>query len=343
MFWNIGTTSTQGAFPKGGALFFSLLLLGWLNLSEIFEACSGRPVIARQHSFAFYRPSAQMLSTIAIDIPLNLFQAVLWSISFYFLAQLHRSASAFFIYLLFVFLTCISLTSFFRATAALSPNFDTANRYCIIGLNIAIVFVGYVIPRDLMPSWFKWISYVQPLSFAFEALMANEFARYTMECAPASIIPQVAGATEAFQTCAVAGSTPGSTVVAGSAYIAQSFGYTYSHLWRNLGILLAYIIGYVVAAAIFSEIFDFAEPGGNTMTFIKTKEAKRAQRELRKPVDEEQKAVPQALNDTEAGSAVATQEKVEGITPSETVLTFKDICVTVDTVDGPKLLLDRGE
>lgn len=345
MFFNVGLDSTQGAFPKGGALFFSLLLLGWLNLSEIFEATSGRPVIARQHSFAFYRPSAQILSTIAVDIPINLFQAVLWSIAFYFLAQLHRSASAFFIYLLFVFLTTISLTSFFRAVAALSPNFDTANRYSIIGLNIAIVFVGYVIPRQLMPSWFKWISYVQPLSFSFEALMANEFSRYTMTCAPGSVIPQGAGVTEAFQTCALAGSTPGSILVNGSAYISQSFGYQYSHVWRNFGIVIAYTIFYIFAAAFFSEFFNYAEPGGNTMTFIKTKEAKRAQKEMQKSSDEEQMAVPPVLDEKNAKNAgvAGTDEKVEGITKSETVLTFKDVCVTVQTADGPRMLLDHGE
>lgn len=344
MFFNVGLYSTQGSFPKGGALFFSLLLLGWLNLSEIFEATSGRPVIARQHSFAFYRPSAQVLSTIAVDIPINLFQAVLWSICFYFLAQLHRSASAFFIYLLFVFLTTISLTSFFRAVAALSPNFDTANRYSIIGLNVAIVFVGYVIPRQLMPSWFKWISYVQPLSFSFEALMANEFSRYDMNCAPASIIPQGAGTSEAFQTCALAGSTPGSLLVNGSAYISQSFGYQYSHVWRNFGIVIAYTIAYIAAAAFFSEFFNYAEPGGNTMTFIKTKEAKRAQKEMRKSSDEEQNVVPPVLNEKPAGAGVnGTDEKVEGIAKSETVLTFKDVCVTVQTADGPRMLLDHGE
>lgn len=81
------------------------------------------------------------------------------------------------------------------------------------------------------------------------------------------------------------------------------------------------------------------------MTFVKTKEAKRAQRELRKSSDEEQKAVPPVLDEKNApaNGASGTDEKIEGIAESETVLTFKDICVTVQTADGPKMLLDHGE
>lgn len=165
-----------------------------------------------------------------------------------------------------------------------------------------------------------------------------------MNCAPASVIPQGAGTSEAFQTCALAGSTPGSLLVDGSAYIQQSFGYSYSHVWRNFGIVIAYTIGYIVAAAVFSEIFNYAEPGGNTTTFIKTKEAKRAQKELRKPNDEEQNAPPPVLDEKKAqAGGNSTDEKVEGIAKSETVLTFKDVCVTVQTADGPRMLLDHGK
>ena len=38
---------TSGAFSRGGALFFSILFLGWLQLSELLKAVSGRVVVAR--------------------------------------------------------------------------------------------------------------------------------------------------------------------------------------------------------------------------------------------------------------------------------------------------------
>jgi hypothetical protein len=38
---------TSGAFSRGGALFISILFLGWLQLSELMKAVSGRVVVAR--------------------------------------------------------------------------------------------------------------------------------------------------------------------------------------------------------------------------------------------------------------------------------------------------------
>lgn len=51
-------SNTEGAFSRGGALFFSILFLGWLQLTELMKAVSGRAVVARHKDYAFYRPSA---------------------------------------------------------------------------------------------------------------------------------------------------------------------------------------------------------------------------------------------------------------------------------------------
>lgn len=117
--------------------------LGWLELAEIFEAVGGRVIISRQSGYAFYRPGLIALARVFVDLPLIAFQATIWSIIFYFMAQLHRSASAFFIYYLFVILQAVTLSAFFKAVAALSPNFDTAIRFSVLALGIAIIYVGY--------------------------------------------------------------------------------------------------------------------------------------------------------------------------------------------------------
>ncbi len=41
------TLGTQGAFSRSGTLFMSSVFLGWLQLSELMRAVSGRTVIAR--------------------------------------------------------------------------------------------------------------------------------------------------------------------------------------------------------------------------------------------------------------------------------------------------------
>lgn len=64
--------NTSGAFSRGGAVFFSILFLGWLQLSELMKAVSGREVVKRHKDYAFYRPSAVVVARVVQDVPLIL-------------------------------------------------------------------------------------------------------------------------------------------------------------------------------------------------------------------------------------------------------------------------------
>jgi hypothetical protein len=47
VYWDIETTA-QGAFTRGGILFFALIFNGWLQFPELFDAHTNRPVLERQ-------------------------------------------------------------------------------------------------------------------------------------------------------------------------------------------------------------------------------------------------------------------------------------------------------
>lgn len=74
------STNTGGAFSRGGSLFFSILFLGWLQLSELMKAISGRAIIARHKDYAFYRPSAVVIGRVLQDIPMIFIQVIPFSI-----------------------------------------------------------------------------------------------------------------------------------------------------------------------------------------------------------------------------------------------------------------------
>lgn len=100
---------SSGSFPRGGAIFLGILFLGWLQLTELMKAVTGRPVVARQREYAFYRPAAVTLARVLTDLPVLLPQVLVFSIVMYFMCNLDRTASKFWIYTLFVYLTTIML------------------------------------------------------------------------------------------------------------------------------------------------------------------------------------------------------------------------------------------
>ena len=328
--------NTEGAFTRGGTGFFSIVFLGWLQLSELMKAVSGRVVIDRHRDYAFYRPSAVILARVLADFPLILTQVIPFTIIMYFLTGLDMTASKYFIYFLFVYITTICITALYRMFAALSPAIDDAVRFAGTALNLLIIFTGYAIPKPtLLDSkiWFGWLYFINPISYAFEAVLANEFADRTMACAAEELVPQGPGVLPQYQGCAISGAALGNTAVSGSAYIGTTYEYTRSHLWRNFGVVIAFTVLYILVTVLGSELFSFVGGGGGSLVFKKGSKTPTASR----------------IADVEKGgnagdsSASSSQETdpIPKMSGSESVFTWTNVEFSVPYDGGQRKLLNR--
>ncbi|SNX87363.1 related to ATP-binding multidrug cassette transport protein [Melanopsichium pennsylvanicum] len=351
---------SQGVFTCGGILLFACLFNGWLQLSESFEAVAGRPMLARHRQFAFYRPSAVVLARAITDIPFLAIQCFLSSIIIYFLSNLRRDAGAFWIFYVYCFLSSYSLTALYRMCAAFSPGFNEAIRFSVLSLNVLIIWVGYVLRRPQM-NWMIWLSYAQPISYAFEGFLANEI-NYPINCAPSQIVPFGQVRDPAYQTCSLTGSVTGSIVVSSADYLGTTFGYSRSHIGRNVGVMIAFSVLYLIPTVIGAEIMNFGGVGGGVTVFARTKaaEAKLAASLPAKYDDLEEKAAvvasrPESGSDTNGNitransPAASAGKKSNGSSnklatksaeelDKKAIFTWKDLSLTLPT--GRKLLDD---
>lgn len=337
--------NTSGAFSRGGALFFSILFLGWLQLSELMKAVAGRVVVARHREYAFYRPSAVAIARVLLDFPVLFVQVAIFGIIMYFMTNLDVDVSKFFIYELFVYTTTICITSLYRMFAALSPSIDDAVRFSGIALNLLIIYVGYVIPKQALISdtiWFGWLYYINPVSYAYEGVLTNEFSGRIMQCDPSMLVPSGPNIDPRYQSCALTGSVPGSPTVAGSAYLDTSFSYTRSHLWRNWGVVIAFCVLYILVTAIAAEVFSFTGAGGGAIIFKKTKKAKNIVQEESKDVDEEKTAPAAAIDSSNSSGTANEKDDIAGeIAQSTSVFTFENVEYTVPYQGGTRKLLNK--
>lgn len=343
--------NTEGAFSRGGALFFSILFLGWLQLTELMKAVSGRAVLARHREYAFYRPSAVNIARVLVDFPVILVQVILFGVIMYFMCNLDVTVGKFWIYLLFVYTTTICITSLYRMFASLSPTIDDAVRFSGISLNLLVIYTGYVIPKTQLLSdyiWFGWIYYINPISYAFEGVLTNEFSGRTMQCAPEELVPQGAGIDPAYQGCAITGAAVNAKFVSGSTYLATTYSYSRSHLWRNWAVVIAFAVLYILITVFATETFNFAAAGGGALIFKKTKHAKKALKE--EPAADEEKGVSSgdsgSSKKSTAGEESAKTEReeeqaLESITKSESIFTWQDVEYTVPYQGGERKLLNK--
>jgi ABC-type multidrug transport system permease subunit len=85
--------TTEGMYSRGGVLFYSSILLAWLQMSELEDAMQGRDILSRQKKFAFVRPSAVCLAQGLQDMVVSALLTFLYLIVLYFLSGLRSEVN----------------------------------------------------------------------------------------------------------------------------------------------------------------------------------------------------------------------------------------------------------
>ena len=335
LFFNLQPTAA-GAFPRGGTLFFLLLFNALLALAEQTAAFESKPILLKHKSFSFYRPAAFALAQTAVDVPLVLTQVLAFNTIVYFMANLARTASQFFIATLILWLVTMVAYAFFRAICAWCPTIDSATLFTGVAIQILVVYTGYLIPPMSMHPWFSWLRWINWIQYGFEALMANEFSSLELQCVPPYLVPQGPDVVPQHQSCALKGSIPGRTTVSGSDYIQTSFTYSRSHLWRNFGFLWAFFIFFVLLTCLGMEIMKPNAGGGAITVFKRGQVPKQVEASIdqgEKTSDEEAGPIIQTAGEEKAGDAMEQMAK------NETVVTFRNINFPIPYGKGDRQLL----
>ncbi|KAJ5133058.1 hypothetical protein N7448_007216 [Penicillium atrosanguineum] len=237
VFYNTPNTSSY-FFQKGAVLYFAVLMNALLTMNEIMQLYSQRPVVEKQHGYAFVHPFTEALASIVVDLPIKLVRISIFSIVLYFMANLRREPSQFFIFYLFLVFAVLTMSGIFRSLAALTKSIGQAMAFAGIMVLCIVVYTGFTLPQPYMHPWLSWIRWINPIYYTFEALIANEFHGREYDCS--AFIPSYGTGTSFI--CSAVGAVAGQRTVSGDAFIEQNYEYTYAHIWRNLGILIVFMI-----------------------------------------------------------------------------------------------------
>jgi ATP-binding cassette subfamily G (WHITE) protein 2 (SNQ2) len=194
-----------------------------------------------------------------------------------------------------------------------------------------------------MHPWLSWIRWINPVQYGFEALLSNEFYNLQIECVAPMLVPEGPNVSSQYQSCTIQGSQPGSTTVSGADYIMTAYSYTRAHLWRNIGIIIAFWIFFVVMTAIGME-FQKPNAGGGAVTVFKRDQAPKSVAKAIEANDTLQDEEKGELNitappiDKEIG-ALDSGESAKGVAANETVFTFQNVNYTIPYEGGERQLL----
>lgn len=169
------------------------------------------------------------------DMPYKIVNAIFFNLIIYFMPNLRREPGAFFFFLLVSFLLTLTMSMLFRTIASLSRTLAQAMAPTSILILAIVIFTGFVIPVDYMLGWCRWINWIDPVAYGFEALMINEFTNRNFTCSMLVPSGPELGYGEASginQACNAIGATLGEPLVNGDAYINTAFQYYAKNKWR---------------------------------------------------------------------------------------------------------------
>ncbi|KAJ5627684.1 ABC multidrug transporter C [Penicillium lividum] len=325
---------TSSFFSRGALLFFAVLLNAFSSALEILTLYAQRPIVEKQARYAMYHPFAEAVASMLCDMPYKLLNTVTFNVTLYFMTNLRREPGAFFVFLLFSFITTLTMSMIFRTIAASSRTLSQALVPAAILILGLVIYTGFTIPTRDMLGWSRWMNYIDPIAYGFESLMVNEFHGRKFLCEETSMVPSGGSYDSlslAHKICSTTGAQAGSQYVYGTDYISTSFEYYDSHKWRNLGIMFAFMIFFLTTYLVATEYISESKSKGEVLLFRRGQTPKHAE-----------------SGDVESSQVVSPAEKTNAdpevsaaIQRQTAIFQWQDVCYDIKIKSEERRILDH--
>jgi len=331
VFYNL-PSNTSSFYSRAALLFFAILMNAFGSALEILTLYAQRPIVEKHSRYALYHPSAEAFASMLTDMPYKVLNAITFNLVLYFMTNLRREPGYFFFFVLISFVLTLVMSMFFRSIASLSRSLDQALAPAAILILGLVMYTGFAIPPTYILGWAVWIRYINPVSYAFEALMINEFHDRDFPCV--NYVPMGPGYDNVSgnnHVCSTVGSKPGVDFVNGDNYINSAFNYYASHKWRNFGILWVFLIGLMLVYLGATEFITAKKSKGEVLVF------RRGHKTLKSKLTDD-------LEDVPAGRNVTAQNQSDDIAIIErqtAIFQWKDVCYDIKIKKEPRRILDH--
>ncbi|EKG12754.1 ABC transporter-like protein [Macrophomina phaseolina MS6] len=327
--FNGNKEATQGFRARMAALLFSVILNALVAIAEIQSLYEQRPIVEKHKSYAFYRPFTEAVGGLVADIPVKFFVAVVFNVTIYFLANLRGEAAQFFVYFLVTYMLVMTMTTLFRFIAASTKTISQALAIAGVIFLVILTYNGFVIPVSNMTDWFKWLRWLNPAYYSFEMVVANEFHGRNFTCS--DVVPAYDNLQGTEFVCVSPGAVPGRWTVLGDDFIDSSYDYSYSHVWRNFGIMWVFLFFFLACYFVAVEY----------ITGLNTKAEALVFRRNHLPDDLKAADDPESQEKSLRPQLSATHHDESYIPPQTSTFTWRDVVYDIKIKQEKRRLLDH--
>lgn len=175
----VGTVFWQTEDPQSmmGVVFYAVLFIGLGTLAKTSLQFETRGIIYKEQDANFFPTWTFVLARALAGVPSSLQDTLIFGSLIYWLAGLAPSAGSYLIFLLLLLVyafTCSLLFSIFSAIIRDKSSAQAAMAITMAGL---ILFSGYTVQPNVIPSYYIWIYWINMLAWIIRGAIINEYQR----------------------------------------------------------------------------------------------------------------------------------------------------------------------
>ncbi|XP_038900427.1 pleiotropic drug resistance protein 2-like isoform X1 [Benincasa hispida] len=182
IFWGKGNIleKQQDLLNVLGAIYSAVLFLGATNATAAQTVVSvERMVFYRERAAGMYSELPYAFAQVAIETIYVAIQTIIYVLLLYSMIGFEWKADKFFYFYYFVF-TCFTYFSMYgMMVVALTPGPQIAAIIMSFFLNFWNLFSGFLIPRPLIPVWWRWYYWASPVAWTIYGVFTSQIGDKT--------------------------------------------------------------------------------------------------------------------------------------------------------------------
>ncbi|KAK1662280.1 hypothetical protein QYE76_050439 [Lolium multiflorum] len=176
--WKFGSRreTQHDIFNAMGAMYAAVLFIGITNATSVQPVISiERFVSYRERAAGMYSALPFAFSLVTVEFPYILMQSLVYGTIFYSLGSFEWTTVKFLWFLFFMYFTLLYFTFYGMMTTAITPNHMVAPIIAAPFYTLWNLFCGFMIPRKLIPVWWRWYYWANPVSWTLYGLLTSQF------------------------------------------------------------------------------------------------------------------------------------------------------------------------
>ncbi len=227
--------------PFISAIFFGSAFMSFMSVAYVPAFLEDLHAFHKERANGLVGPTAFVVSNTLVGLPFLLGIASTFTIVAYFLIGFRENATAFFVFLGWLFLDLIAAEALVVLVSVMFPTFVIALAVTAFANGLWMCVSGFLVPTSILNPFWKYVfHYIDYQAYVFQGMMVNEFHARSYNC---QSLPD-----GSFQCMYPPDPQNPGTVAGDSVLKYWKISTSPSNQWPWVGYVLAIIVGFRLLA-----------------------------------------------------------------------------------------------